>query len=136
MTILDTRNISDKLRQQVLKRDGNQCRYCGSKTGPFHLDHVYPYSKGGETTIKNLVTACEKCNLKKRDTVGMWPKPIGYFNQKHHSPLITIITLFGIGILMNGVLFLARGMNGPGRIFILIGMVVSILSVTWNLTRR
>lgn len=134
--ILDTRNINDKLRQQVLRRDGNQCRYCGNKTGPFHMDHVYPYSKGGETTVKNLVTACEKCNLKKRDSVGMWPKPIGYFNKKHHSPFITIITLFGVGFLINGVLFLGRGWHTSGQYFVIIGMFVSIFSIAWNLTRK
>ncbi len=56
--------ISAELRERVLARDGYACRYCGSKTGPFHLDHVYPLSKGGETSFDNLVTSCTRCNLK------------------------------------------------------------------------
>ena len=67
--------IPDDLRQTVFKRDNYTCRYCGA-SGPevqLHADHVYPESKGGETTIDNLVTACKKCNIKKQAKVGVWP---------------------------------------------------------------
>jgi hypothetical protein len=74
-----TRYLESGLRKRVLDRDGGRCRYCGSKEGPFHLDHVYPFVKGGETSFDNLVTACEGCNQSKHDAVGMWPKPVGYF---------------------------------------------------------
>jgi 5-methylcytosine-specific restriction endonuclease McrA len=30
-----------------------------------HVDHVTPWSKGGETTLANLQTLCNKCNLGK-----------------------------------------------------------------------
>lgn len=72
--------IPDDVRQEVLKRDGHRCRYCGSSSPVFHMDHVYPESKGGETSVENLVTACPSCNTKKQAKVGLWPKPIGYFN--------------------------------------------------------
>jgi hypothetical protein len=52
-------------RKAILKRDGRQCRYCETEQGPFHIDHVRPYSKGGETTFGNLVAACAECNLRK-----------------------------------------------------------------------
>jgi 5-methylcytosine-specific restriction endonuclease McrA len=58
----------------VLERDGMICRYCGRKvhqrrTGPgkLHLDHVTPHSKGGLTTVENIVVSCRKCNLAKSD---------------------------------------------------------------------
>lgn len=70
--------IPEELRQRVFKRDGYRCRYCGSKEGPFHADHVYPESKGGVTSFDNLVTACKRCNSKKRAKIGIWPKPIEY----------------------------------------------------------
>lgn len=75
-------SISNKVREYVLKRDEYTCRYCGNTKVPFHLDHVYPFSKGGETTAQNLVTSCENCNYQKRNNVGIWPKPIGYFKQE------------------------------------------------------
>lgn len=63
------------LRIQVLMRDKYQCRYCGSLKGPFHVDHVQPWSKGGTDTDDNLVTACIRCNLRKGSKVWV-PKPI------------------------------------------------------------
>lgn len=74
--------ISNQLRNKILKRDGYRCRYCGSLDGPFEIDHVYPESKGGETTVANLVTSCKSCNQSKMTKVGLWPKPIGYFRGK------------------------------------------------------
>jgi hypothetical protein len=68
--------VSEDMRNDILLRDNYTCRYCGTRRGPFHIDHVYPSSKGGETTLDNLVTACKKCNLKKSDKVGIWPKSL------------------------------------------------------------
>ena len=68
--------IPKYLRQKVFKRDGYTCQYCGAKGVPLHADHVYPESKGGETTFENLATACRKCNLEKRAKVGVWPRKI------------------------------------------------------------
>jgi len=48
-------------RQNLFKRDGNECLYCGSR-GDLTLDHVMPKSRGGTTTWSNLVTACKRCN--------------------------------------------------------------------------
>ncbi|WP_299458911.1 HNH endonuclease [uncultured Microscilla sp.] len=53
-------------RQNIFKRDGNACQYCGS---PYDLtlDHVIPKSRGGRSTWDNLATACKSCNSKKGD---------------------------------------------------------------------
>lgn len=64
------RNISDRMRFRILMRDGFTCRSCGSsptKTRDIelHVDHVLPWSRGGETTEDNLETKCAKCNLGK-----------------------------------------------------------------------
>ena len=53
-------------RQNVFKRDGNLCVYCGVRE-ELTLDHVMPRSRGGKTNWTNLVTACKKCNAKKGD---------------------------------------------------------------------
>lgn len=53
-------------RQNVFKRDGQKCQYCGSSKD-LTLDHVIPKSKGGKSTWNNLVTACKRCNSLKGD---------------------------------------------------------------------
>lgn len=53
------------LRNTIFDRDGARCRYCGSTEGPFHVDHVVPFSKGGSDEPGNLVIACMACNLSK-----------------------------------------------------------------------
>lgn len=59
--------ISKKLRFAVFARDGFQCRYCGrlGDDAVLHADHFRAASKGGATTMENLVTACAICNLGK-----------------------------------------------------------------------
>jgi len=136
---MNSRYIDEKLRKRILDRDGYRCRYCGSKLAPFHIDHVYPFSKGGESTFDNLVVSCQICNLRKHNTVGMWPKPIGYFDdkdvKKKHSPMITLITLFGVIVMINGVLILRDGVNSLGSILFIVGMAISFFSISANLTR-
>lgn len=54
-----------QLRAQVFERDGYRCVYCGDASEPLHCDHVLPFSKGGQSTLSNLVTACAPCNISK-----------------------------------------------------------------------
>ncbi|MCS6789581.1 MAG: HNH endonuclease [Bacteroidia bacterium] len=51
-------------RQNIFRRDGFRCVYCGS---PHNLtvDHVIPRSQGGTDSWENLVTACGSCNHRK-----------------------------------------------------------------------
>lgn len=68
-----SRVISDKLRYQVLKRDCFKCCACGASPAKdasveLHIDHIVPWSKGGETTLDNLQTLCSRCNLGKGDS--------------------------------------------------------------------
>lgn len=69
--------IPAAVREAVRQRDGDRCVYCGSTDGPFHLDHVLAYSRGGESTEDNLVVACIACNRAKgAKTLDEW-KPCG-----------------------------------------------------------
>lgn len=53
-------------RQNIFKRDGYECQYCGTRRD-LTIDHVIPRAKGGTDSWMNLVTACKKCNAKKGD---------------------------------------------------------------------
>ncbi len=59
------KEISIDLRAAVMKRDGAKCGYCGDTTGPFHIDHVFPAIRGGETNLANLRVSCASCNMSK-----------------------------------------------------------------------
>jgi 5-methylcytosine-specific restriction endonuclease McrA len=64
------RNISERLRFRILMRDGFTCRSCGKSPQnergvELHVDHIKPWSMGGETIEENLETKCQRCNLGK-----------------------------------------------------------------------
>ena len=64
------RDINLRMRFIVMKRDNFKCCMCGRSpaTTPgleLHIDHIIPWSKGGETMIDNLQTLCSDCNLGK-----------------------------------------------------------------------
>jgi hypothetical protein len=64
------RDPSLRLRWHVLQRDRFTCCACGSSPAltpglELHVDHIVPWSKGGETVLQNLQTLCSVCNLGK-----------------------------------------------------------------------
>lgn len=68
----NSRNIFLSARLKVLNRDSFRCVFCGKSPATdlgtkLHLDHIKPFSKGGKSTIENLQTLCEECNLGKSD---------------------------------------------------------------------
>lgn len=73
LTRTTSRNPSWRLRAQVLMRDGATCRLCGANPqsgAKLHVDHLKPWSRGGETTLDNLQILCEICNIGKGDFVN------------------------------------------------------------------
>lgn len=61
----DTRPaVPSRIRDAVLARDGRACVLCGS-TDRLALDHVYPWSLGGQHTVENLRVLCTPCNAAK-----------------------------------------------------------------------
>ena len=69
-----SREISAGLRYKILKRDNFKCCACGASPAKdpsveLHIDHIVPWSKGGETEESNLQTLCSKCNLGKSNSL-------------------------------------------------------------------
>lgn len=67
-----SRTPSKRLRFLVLKRDDFCCVKCGRNVNSYsglelEVDHIKPYSKGGETVLENLQTLCKDCNRGKSD---------------------------------------------------------------------
>lgn len=68
------RQASLRLRFRVLKRDNFTCCACGASPANqpgliLHVDHIHPWSEGGQTTEENLQTLCEPCNLGKSNVL-------------------------------------------------------------------
>lgn len=64
------RDPSLRLRWRVLQRDNFKCVACGASPAitlgvELHVDHIHPWSEGGETVLENLQTLCSICNLGK-----------------------------------------------------------------------
>lgn len=53
-----------ELREQIYKRDGYECQYCGSDDD-LTCDHILPLVRGGTNDPDNLTTACRICNSSK-----------------------------------------------------------------------
>ncbi|MDE6676448.1 MAG: HNH endonuclease [Clostridia bacterium] len=67
-----SRDINLRLRFLVMKRDNFKCCVCGRSPATaqgleLQVDHIKPWTKGGETTLENLQTLCRDCNLGKSD---------------------------------------------------------------------
>ncbi len=54
-------------KKVLFNRDEWECQYCGVGLtySAITIDHVYPQSRGGQTSWKNCVSACKKCNNRK-----------------------------------------------------------------------
>lgn len=65
-----SRGITERQRFRILVRDGLRCLACGASPlrtpgVELHVDHIVPWSDGGETVDDNLQVKCSRCNLGK-----------------------------------------------------------------------
>lgn len=63
------RMFSAAQRVAIFRRAGNRCEHKATfgrcTAGPTHADHIYPWSKGGATTLANGAALCARHNLSK-----------------------------------------------------------------------
>ena len=86
-------------KRNILKRDGNQCQYCGTRRGRMTVDHVVPRTLGGKESWENLVCACVHCNNRKGN----------------RSPEQTGLSLLRRPRLPNNVTFIRHFVGVPDR---------------------
>lgn len=55
------RNIRASVREEVMRRDGFKCVFCGADKN-LSLDHIERYRDGGADTADNLRVLCMPCN--------------------------------------------------------------------------
>lgn len=63
--------VPEALARAVRLRAQGRCQYClmheSLQGATFHVEHIIPQSKGGESALENLALACPGCNLHKAD---------------------------------------------------------------------
>src|ERR1700761_5895869 len=60
-------------RRAVFARDDWTCQYCGSRSN-LTVNHVVPRSKGGTSSLDNIVASCAPCNRRKGNAL---PRQVG-----------------------------------------------------------
>lgn len=70
-----------RFKRAIYIRDDFTCQGCGLRPvfdngdlilpdlSKLAIDHIYPYSKGGSTSLANLQVLCRPCNGRKRDKI-------------------------------------------------------------------
>jgi hypothetical protein len=61
------RGVTAKQWGQVLTDSLGLCAYCNERR-PLEMDHIEPFSRGGEHDVDNITAACRSCNSSKCDT--------------------------------------------------------------------
>jgi hypothetical protein len=111
----------------VAERANFRCEYCHSQErfspDPFSLDHIFPRSKGGKSSIDNLAYACQGCNsYKYNHTIGIDPvtgQEVQLFNPRaqeweaHFTWSEDWATLLGLTPVGRATVFRLR-LNRPG----------------------
>ena len=60
----DIRPLPPEAQDVLMEEFDGECAYCGEPAASW--DHIFPVSKGGDTTPGNIVPACISCNSSKR----------------------------------------------------------------------
>lgn len=81
----DDATVPAPLRRRVLARDRHRCRTCASRRS-LMLHHVVWHSRGGATTLANLVTLCARCHgLVHEDWLRVQADAHGAFHFTDHA---------------------------------------------------
>lgn len=89
--VIFSRNISAKLRAEVLDRNGFTCQMCGLTPGDIdpstgrkvrlHIGHIVDKSIGGKDELSNLRTLCSTCNQGAKNITTIKPPAIWLLSQ-------------------------------------------------------
>ena len=65
------RSFSQEQRYVIYMNSNKHCQLCEEhiRMENFHADHIYPWSRGGETSISNGQALCSDCNIRKSNGI-------------------------------------------------------------------
>ena len=89
--------LPDVLREQVRRRAGYACEYCGvTETdvgGQLTVDHFQPKAHGGADDLLSLLYCCHRCNLYKADNWPAQPGNLALWNPRREPAETHILVL-------------------------------------------
>lgn len=67
-------SVRERLKLEHIEQRGSNCLNCGVRTSWTDLvvDHIYPFAKGGRTSIQNSQILCRWCNTEKSDSADLF----------------------------------------------------------------
>lgn len=91
------RSISQKLRAEVLDRNGFTCMMCGKTPGEIdeetgrkvrlHIGHIVDKSLGGKDELSNLRTLCSSCNQGAKNITQEKPSGVWLLSQVRRASI-------------------------------------------------
>jgi 5-methylcytosine-specific restriction endonuclease McrA len=61
--LMGRQSLSRQERERILAKTARRCHICGGKIdGPWHADHVFAHSAGGQHAVDNYLPAHSLCN--------------------------------------------------------------------------
>jgi 5-methylcytosine-specific restriction endonuclease McrA len=98
------RTLNQKLRSEVLDRDGFTCQMCGVAAGDLdtitgrtvrlHIGHIVDKSLGGDDTSNNLRTLCSSCNQGAKNLTHEKPSTIWLLSQVRRAGVEEQLAIF------------------------------------------
>ena len=72
-------SINKENKKLIFSKTGGLCHFCGKKLnfeakrgydGRWHIDHIFPFSRGGKNCLENYLPICRSCNRLKWHFTG------------------------------------------------------------------
>lgn len=85
--------VTAQQKRDVIERAKGYCEYCLSPMAfapdPFATEHIFPQSRGGETTLNNLALSCQGCNGHKHSKIEavdpLTAKIVSFYHPRQHQ---------------------------------------------------
>lgn len=83
-------------RQRILNKSRGICAHCGKELTlkTFTVDHYIPKSKGGSSSMDNLIPLCSECNMAKDNEIYEPLIAYPYINIKYENELTRLHNIY------------------------------------------
>ena len=80
--VIQRRAFNSREKVALFLSSNGECSVCGVELSPgWHADHVHPWSRGGETDVRNGQALCPSCNIHKGDKMSSGKSSVRVFRR-------------------------------------------------------